>query len=158
MNQPSIEEQLKAIESAINLTESRNLPAVVESAKAVRTDADYEGREAAKAREAAFIILKKIDEKISDLESSAQAQMQQHSQTQVVQNEQQEALELISKEVATLKKRAQVMEQGLRHIQFKPVMDKFNKAQGEWSNRYIMWLIGFIIIAIIFLVWNISSG
>ena len=102
------------------------------------------------------MILKKIDEKISTLEDNAQAQMQQHSQTQVVQNEQQEAMEIISKEVATLKKRAQVMEQGLRHIQFKPVMDKFNKSQSDWSNRHIMWLV-VIILAVALLIWKFTA-
>jgi TolA-binding protein len=117
MNQPSIEEQLKAIEAALNLSQARNLPAVVPAASLPE---DPRVRQREESRDLALAILQKMEGKIADLEAEKNLQRQQQMISEALHQEEREAIEVISGEVAGLKKRAARLEQWLHRMHDQP--------------------------------------
>ncbi len=137
MEKPDIEEQLKAIEAAIDLAQAKNLPVVVKPAQPAIMSENSNGHDPSKVRDLALMIFKKFDERIASIEQEEMAQREEQSYTAVVQQEHHEALEYISDEVAALKKRSAQIEGLMRHLQVvKPSVDLFHTEQREWRQGY----------------------
>ncbi len=158
MNQPSIEEKLKAIEAAINLAQARHLPAVLPPSQPAVKPNGFDGKDSVKSRELALAVLKRFDARIAALEEDGSVHQKQLSSTEAVQQEQQEALELISDEVSALKQRAAQLEGYLRQIHLKSVVDLYRKERQEWRQGYrLVWaLVGALILLIFFITLRVT--
>ncbi len=114
MHQERIEEKLKALEAALNLTQAKNLPAVrPDSLPPVRVATGETGV----SRELAMTLLKRMEEKIADLEKEGELNREMETRLAIQHEEQTEAIELIGGEVATLKQRTSRVEEWLRYLQ-----------------------------------------
>jgi hypothetical protein len=154
MEQHSIEEKLKVIEAAINLTQQRNLPVVIRSGQPMAAPKDGDHQDAGRAREVALAVLKRFDERIVRLEQDGTALAQDQERTETIHREHQEAIELISSEVAALKHRSAQMEGWLRHAhQIRPAVELFEKERRDMHKGYgyLWFVVGALIVML--LIW-----
>ncbi|NIM06934.1 MAG: hypothetical protein GTO55_10275 [Armatimonadetes bacterium] len=121
MHEPSIEEQLKVIEAALGRTEARNLPAVMPTASVpedIRVRDKREGER--ESRELAIALLQKMEKRVADLEMEGMLHRQHQVIAEALHQEEREAIEVISDELAALKKRAARVEQWLQQMDHQP--------------------------------------
>jgi len=115
MNRPSVDEQLKAIEAALDLAQARNLPAVISLPSVPADPRAGKGRGGA-GSELAISILEQMGEKVAQLEAADEQHRQQQAVSEALHQEEREAIEVISSEVAALKKRAGRLERWLSQL------------------------------------------
>lgn len=114
MEQPNVDEQLSALEAALDLAQHRLLPVVVPAA--LPADPRPRRREG-DSQALALSLLKEMQERVAHLEAEEALYRQSQVISEALHHEEREAIEVITDEVATLKKRTARFEQWLAHMQ-----------------------------------------
>jgi hypothetical protein len=132
MNETMVDSRLQAIEAALKLTEKRNLP-VPRAAAAMETFAGRSESQqvAIRKEDLALRLLWRMEQRVAEIEERRSLDEAWQKTLDTSQEEHAEAIEMISKEVAALKKQAQKIE---RHLSGAQLEARRRARQAPWID------------------------
>ena len=118
MNETIVDSKIQALEAALKLTEKRNLPVPCPTAAVEPVDRPAETKQVALRKEdLALTLLWRMESRVAEIEEKRSLDEAWHETLNSAQEEQAEAIEIISQQVAALKKQAQKIERHLSAAQ-----------------------------------------
>jgi|WetSurMetagenome_2_1015567.scaffolds.fasta_scaffold243501_2 hypothetical protein len=148
MNETMVDAKIQAIEAALKLTEKRQLPALRGDVGLAPFPVRSESQPpAVRKDDLALALLWRMEQRVAEIEEKRVLDGAWQKTLDVTQGEHAEAIELIGKEVAALKKQAQKIE---RHLSAAQLAERQRRSrQYSWTDAAKIVLYGIALLGIV---------